>query len=181
MSIRVITGIAKGRKLAVPTGAKPLTDRIKTSIFDSIRELIPGSKVLDLYAGSGAFGIEALSRGAKSATFVELSSKGAQIIKENLFKVGFDTRGTVVKQNAMTFLQESENEEEYDIVFFDPPFEKAYKVDFGLAKNVLKPGGIAIFRYPKSLKKEVESRGLEQIQKKKYGRSIVGYYRKLDN
>ncbi len=176
MSVRVITGSAKGRNLEVPKGTRPLTDRIKTSLFDSIVDLLPDANILDLFAGSGAFAIEALSRGAKYAELVELERKATDIIKGNLKNTRLEEKATVIKRNVTAYLEETEREKFFDIVFFDPPFAKVYKIDFGLVEHVLKDTGIAIFRHPQNYTAPEQVGNMIKIAEKDYTENIISFY-----
>jgi 16S rRNA (guanine966-N2)-methyltransferase len=119
--MRVIAGEAKGARLApVPEGTRPLSDRAREGLFSCLGNHLREARVLDLYAGTGACGIEALSRGAASATFVDSASTAARTIRENLDKTRFADRATVVRQDVLRFLHEGDGE--YDVVFLDPPY-----------------------------------------------------------
>jgi 16S rRNA (guanine966-N2)-methyltransferase len=121
--MRVIAGSAGGVRLAVPKrGVRPTMDRVKAAIFSSLGEAIIGARVLDLFAGSGALGIEALSRGAASAIFVEDDRQSAEAIKKNLAKTNL--KGRVRHQDAFDFLRQPSNAEKFQIIFADPPYER---------------------------------------------------------
>ena len=121
--MRVITGTARGRRLAQPTNMdiRPSTDQVKEAIFNIIQFDIEGRKVLDLFGGTGQLGIEALSRGAERCTFVDMSRQAAAIIRENVTAVGFADRATVQQGDAMAFL--SGCREKFDLIFLDPPYQ----------------------------------------------------------
>jgi 16S rRNA (guanine966-N2)-methyltransferase len=124
--MRVIAGSAGGVRLAVPKrGVRPTMDRVKAAIFSSLGEAIIGARVLDLFAGSGALGIEALSRGAASAIFVEDDRQSAKAIEKNLAKTKL--KGRVRHQNAFDFLRQRPGAEKFQIIFADPPYEKTYR------------------------------------------------------
>ena len=121
--MRVIAGSAGGIRLAVPKrGVRPTMDRVKAAIFSSLGEAVIGARVLDLFAGSGALGIEALSRGASSVVFVEEDRQSAEIIKGNLARTKL--KGQVRQQDVFDFLRLASGAEMFDIVFADPPYEK---------------------------------------------------------
>ena len=121
--MRVIAGSAGGIRLAVPKrGVRPTMDRVKAAIFSSLGDIIAGARVLDLFAGSGALGIEALSRGACSVVFVEADRQSAEIIESNLAKTKLN--GRVREQDVFDFLQHASGAEIFDVVFADPPYEK---------------------------------------------------------
>ena len=122
--MRVIAGSAGGIRLAVPKrGVRPTMDRVKAAIFSSLGDAVAGASVLDLFAGSGALGIEALSRGASSVVFVEEDPQSVDIIEGNLGKTKL--AGRVRQQDAFDFLRHSSTAETFQIIFADPPYEKA--------------------------------------------------------
>ena len=123
--MRVIAGSAGGVRLAVPKhGVRPTMDRVKAAIFSSLGESIVGARVLDLFAGSGALGIEALSRGASSATFVENDRQSAEAIEKNLAKTNL--KGRVRRQDVFDFLSRRSGADKFQIVLADPPYEKSH-------------------------------------------------------
>jgi 16S rRNA (guanine966-N2)-methyltransferase len=124
--MRVIAGSAGGVRLAVPKrGVRPTMDRVKAAIFSSLGEAIIGARVLDLFAGSGALGIEALSRGAASAIFVEDDRQSAEAIEKNLAKTNL--QGRVRDQDVFDFLRQQSNADKFQIIFADPPYEKGQR------------------------------------------------------
>jgi 16S rRNA (guanine966-N2)-methyltransferase len=121
--MRVIAGSAGGIRLAVPKrGVRPTMDRVKAAIFSSLGDAVVEARVLDLFAGSGALGIEALSRGAASVVFVEGDPQSVGIIERNLAKTKL--KGRIRQQDAFDFLRHASGAELFDIVFADPPYEK---------------------------------------------------------
>ena len=122
--MRVIAGSAGGVRLAAPKrGVRPTMDRVKAAIFSSLGEAIIGARVLDLFAGSGALGIEALSRGAASAIFVEDDRQSVEAIEKNLAKTNL--KGRVRHQDVFDFLRRRSNAGKFQIIFADPPYEPA--------------------------------------------------------
>jgi 16S rRNA (guanine966-N2)-methyltransferase len=121
--MRVIAGSAGGVRLAVPKrGVRPTMDRVKAAIFSSLGDAVIGARVLDLFAGSGALGIEALSRGAFSVVFVEGDPQSAEIIEDNLSKTKL--KGRVRRRDVFDFLRHISSAETFHIIFADPPYEK---------------------------------------------------------
>ncbi len=120
--MRVITGTARGRKLKELTGmeVRPTTDRVKEAIFSVIQFEVEGRRVLDLFAGTGQMGIEALSRGAAHCTFVDLRRESVQLVKENLAHTELAARAEVVQSDYLAYLTRSK--ETFDVVFLDPPY-----------------------------------------------------------
>jgi len=128
--LRVISGSAGGRKLKEPAGEtiRPSGDRVKESVFNIIQFDIEGRNVLDLFAGTGQFGIEAISRGAKKAVFVDSDAGAIRLIRENLKICGFSDLAAVIAGDALRYL---ENDDKFDLIFIDPPY------DAGLADKAL--------------------------------------------
>ena len=145
--MRVITGTARGRRLKELAGmeTRPTTDRVKEGLFNIIQFDIEGRRVLDLFAGTGQLGIEALSRGAASATCVDMRRDAANLVGENLKLTGLQDRGRVICGDAMAFLDTCR--EKFDIVFLDPPYD-AGLLEQAIAKitqfDILRQHGIMI-------------------------------------
>ena len=131
--MRVIAGKAKRLQLKTPTGmdTRPTTDRIKETLFNMIQDELYDINFLDLFSGSGGIGIEALSRGAKKAVFVESNRIAANIIKENLIHTHFDEQGEVMNCTADRAVAMLQGRERFHVVFMDPPYKK------GLEKEIL--------------------------------------------
>ena len=120
--MRVITGEARGRRLREPSGMdiRPTTDKVKEAMFNIIQFDIEGRNVLDLFGGSGQLGIEALSRGAESAVFVDNAQASLKLIAENLKTVGFENRARVIKGDSISFLASAEK---FGLILLDPPYD----------------------------------------------------------
>jgi len=144
--MRVVSGIAGGRKLKEPEGdmIRPTTDQVKESIFNIIQFDIEGRRVLDLFAGTGQLGIEALSRGAKSAVFVDENKTAIALVRENLKRTGLEERASVVQAESINFLRRCGK---FDLILLDPPYdtfllEKALEMIEQF--DILTEGGIII-------------------------------------
>ena len=120
--MRIISGTARGRKLKEPSGfdIRPTSDMVKESVFNIIQFDIEGRRILDLFAGTGQLGIEALSRGAKSAVFVEQNTEAVKLIRQNLQICGFAGSAEVHTNDALTYLN---GRESFDLIFIDPPYD----------------------------------------------------------
>jgi 16S rRNA (guanine966-N2)-methyltransferase len=131
--VRVVAGEFRGRRLQAPRGTRtrPTADRVREALFSMLDD-VSGAHVLDLYAGSGALGIEALSRGAESALFVERDARAAAAIERNLASLGLDQ--PVVRQDVMRFLARAEGT--FDLVFCDPPYDAASRLAGALAERL---------------------------------------------
>jgi 16S rRNA (guanine(966)-N(2))-methyltransferase RsmD len=125
--VRIIGGVARSRRLHIPSRVRirPTSDRIKESLFDIIKLYVEDSIVLDLFAGLGNLGIEALSRGAKRATFVEKEIRCVRVIEENLLKLGFQERGEIVKMDCLSAISWfGRQSRRFSLIFLDPPYCK---------------------------------------------------------
>jgi 16S rRNA (guanine966-N2)-methyltransferase len=131
--LRVVAGAFKGRALRAPRGSRtrPTADRVREALFSILGD-VSGARVLDLFAGSGALGIEALSRGAESATFVDKDPRAVSAIRRNLEAVG--AAGEVLRRDAMGFLAATERT--YDLVLIDPPHDSAARIAGPLAERL---------------------------------------------
>lgn len=124
--MRVIAGLCKGRSLLAPPGreVRPTSDRVRTVLFDLLGEAVVNARVLDLFAGAGTLGIEALSRGAQSADFVESQARHAQVIQENLRRTHLEHHGRVILEDAFAFLTHPQRREaSYQLILADPPYQ----------------------------------------------------------
>lgn len=145
--MRVITGTARGRKLKDLPGldTRPTTDKVKESIFNIVQFDVEGRKVLDLFAGTGQLGIEALSRGAEKCVFVDQSRSAAKVVAENLETTGFSNTARVVQADALSFL--SSCRERFGLAFLDPPYdtELLEKALFRMAEiDIMTENGIIV-------------------------------------
>lgn len=179
--MRIIAGEAGGRPLkAPPDGVRPTMDRVKAAVFSSLGDLVPGARVLDLFAGSGGMGIEALSRGAASATFVDSNDQCVRCIRENLRRAGVD--GCVQAMDAFRFLDLYAGEEMFDLIFADPPYAKnagdedhsaALAASEKLAAS-LNPGGVLVLERQSGKGRPASS--LKEGKTKRYGGSEILYF-----
>jgi len=145
--MRVITGTARGRRLRTLPGehTRPTAARVKEAIFSIIQFGVEGRRVLDLFAGSGQMGVEALSRGARAAVFVDSSPEALAVIRVNLELTGLTGRSTVVAGDALSYVRR--RPEPFDIIFLDPPYAAKIldkTLEFITSVDILRPGGIII-------------------------------------
>ena len=140
--MRVIAGTSGGIRLVVPkTDVRPTMDRVKAAIFSSLGARVIGARVLDLFAGTGSLGIEALSRGAESVMFVENDLHAVRAIERNLAQTGLS--GRIRRQDVFDFLNHASTAEPHDLIFADPPYRIAAEVGGILhrLRSLLAPGG----------------------------------------
>lgn len=176
--MRVVAGKYRGKKLKEfdLNSTRPTLDRVKEAIFSSIQFDIINAKVLDLFSGTGALGIEAISRGAKLTYFVDSNYEAQKIIKENLKNVS--EAFEVVKADFQTFLMEKKSQQ-FDIIFLDPPYATDYAekaIQFILSNNMLSDKGVIVWE--KSNDKNIPEFENLNIKTKKYGTVQVVYLRK---
>ena len=180
--MRVVSGIARGVLLKTPDGltTRPTTDRVKEAMFSIIQFDLPGAAVLDLFGGTGQLGIEALSRGAASATFVDMSADACRLIKENLKRSKLGDRAKVVCSDYMQFLRNTV--EKFDIILLDPPYAEDFlenSLKMITEIDILQSGGIIVTERPIGKELPWEFSGFERSRDYKYGRTLITIYRKL--
>ena len=177
--MRVITGTARGMVLRTLEGdnVRPTTDKVKEAVFSAIQFEIEGRRVLDLFAGSGQLGIEALSRGAESCTFVDADKNAVKIVKSNLEKTKLDSNATVVQTDSLAFL--GMTDKVFDIAFVDPPYATGIlqKAIAKLAPHISE-GGIVVCEHPFKEDMPEEQGGLVKQREYKYSKTAVTLYRK---
>ena len=179
--MRVITGKARGIQLKTPEGllTRPTADRVKEALFSIINFDIPGAKVLDLFGGTGQLGIEALSRGAASAVFVDAREESCKLIRENLKRTKLEQQGRVVRGDYMDYL--SRCRENYDIILLDPPYAEVF-LENALKRiteiDILRSGGIIVAERPLDKELPWEFEGFTRSKDYKYGKILLTVYRK---
>jgi len=185
--MRVTSGKRKGYKLKVPAGdrVRPAQSIVRQAIFNMLGESIVGTRVLDLFAGSGSLGIEALSRGADWCDFVDKEKKVTPIIKENLLHTHFEEKSKVYTLKAKTFIEQRFKSGTlktlplYDFILLSPPYTQG--VDRSLLNSlsgILKSGGVVVFEHSKKtdLPKEIE--GLALLDQRTYGAATISFLQK---
>lgn len=182
--IRVISGTAKGRKLKmVPgRGTRPITDRVKEALFNIIRMELPGGSVLDIFAGTGSVGIEALSRGAKYVRFVEINRTAVRVIEENLEITELEEGAEILQMDAFSMLGRTPNHK-FDYVYIAPPQYKGMwvKTMQALDENprwTVDDGWVIVQIDPKEYE-EVEFSNFSEFDRRKYGRTLLVFYERV--
>ncbi|MBO5452551.1 MAG: 16S rRNA (guanine(966)-N(2))-methyltransferase RsmD [Clostridia bacterium] len=177
--MRVIAGKAKGHSLKTLEGkdVRPTLDRVKESVFSILYPYLENAKVLDLFAGSGALGIEAISRGASVCHFVDVSKKSYDCVIENLRHTKLEDCAVMHLKSAESFL--STNSESFDIIFLDPPYSKGFEDSiFPYLKDCLSDDGVILLETEESPR---EYDGFESVRRARYGRVFVTVYKKGDS
>lgn len=181
--MRVISGVAKGRLLFAPKGmeTRPITSKIKESLFNIWQTKIKGAFFLDLFAGSGSMGVEALSRGAEKVVFVEKSRSAVEVIKKNLAVCGFHNGYELYRDDVFRRINLlSQRQDKFDIVYLDPPFTKPEIFvpvieSLGNAK-ILASEGMAVIRIRKDIAFPETIGNLCRFRQKIYGISVINFY-----
>ncbi len=178
--MRVIAGIAKGRKLRSPRTAetRPILDRVKVALFDLLGDAVVDAVFLDLFAGTGGVGIEALSRGAKKAIFVEISPDAIAVIKENLRITGLAEHAIVVRKDVFKYVEQFTGDKA-DIVYVAPPQWKGLIPPTLQAidrKEMLSEPGVVITQQHPKEAVQVPLTNLELVKERKYGDTLLSFY-----
>ena len=179
--MRVISGKARGVTLKTPEGMKtrPTADRVKEALFSIIQFELPGKRILDLFGGTGQLGIEALSREAKSAVFVDAGEDACRLIRENLRRSKFEQCAKVVKSDYLAYLDRCR--EKFDIIFLDPPYAEVF-LENALKRiteiDILQSGGIIVTERPVEKDLPWEFEGFTRSKDYKYGKTLLTIYRK---
>jgi 16S rRNA (guanine(966)-N(2))-methyltransferase RsmD len=185
MAIRVIAGIAKGRRLKMVPGdtTRPVMDRVKEACFSIIGRRIVNSIFLDLFAGTGSVGIEALSRGAAKAVFVELDPKAIRVIQENLQLVRLENRAIVRRTDVLAFLKTAPPEH-YDFIYIAPPQYKGLWLQVLTALDAkrawIPPGTSVIVQIDPSEKQTIDLKHLAPIDERRYGNTLLWFFAPLE-
>lgn len=195
-TVRITAGRAKNFTLDVPKATRPMTDRMKVRVFDILKEDIVNKTVLDLYAGAGSFGLEALSRGASKCTFVDASKNAVFVIERNIVHTGFLPESEVKREKVDDYLSREINSEErksFDIIFIDPPYKlfntkKVFKMEnsINMASELL-PGvrnvsttrfkGALILKHPKRYDlSKLKLKNIKLVESINLGLNVISFF-----
>ena len=182
--MRIISGKARGTKLYTLEGdnTRPTLDRVKESIFNIIQSKIEGARILDLFAGSGAIGLEFLSRGAEKAVLCDNSKEAINIIKKNIEKTHMEKQASLINANFENCLEKLKNEQ-FDIIYLDPPYATDYiyrAIQTIVKLNIVTEESLIIIETDdeKRVEKEIKNIDIEIVDKRKYGRATIIFLRK---
>lgn len=182
--MRVIAGVLKGRRLVTPRGAttRPTADQVRTALLDALGPWLPGARVLDLFAGAGGVGIEALSRGAAHATFVERDARAAAALRANVTTLGLEAATRVLQLDVRAALDRLAREgARFEIVFLDPPYETALGPETlaGLGDGRLTaPGAVVVAQHlTKRAPALAPLPALERFRARRFGETTLTFFR----
>jgi 16S rRNA (guanine(966)-N(2))-methyltransferase RsmD len=180
--MRIITGIAKGRVILAPEGldTRPTSDRVKEALFNIISKKVPASKVLDLFAGTGNLGLEALSRGAETCIFAEKNNSTYKILEKNVDNLGFGGNCELYKMDAIELLSNlGKRNKKYDIIFLDPPYSMGLvekSIELINKQMLLAENGIIISEHDEGENVQGNLGNLINYRTEKYGRTKIYFW-----
>jgi len=183
-AIRIIAGEFKGRRIQVPTGSKvrPTPERAREALFSILGDQIPGARVLDAYSGTGALGLEAISRGASAVVFVEADGAVADLLRENGARIGAADRCQVIHARMIDLAAGPADDGPFDIILADPPYaagEAAALLPLIAAPTWLFPGGLIVLERDRGVESiERAGRGILLVRTASYGRTCLDIYRR---
>ncbi|MDB5160293.1 MAG: putative Methyltransferase [Candidatus Saccharibacteria bacterium] len=180
MNVRIIAGRFGGRIIegSGTTRTHPMSERIRNALFNKIATEIKGAEVLDAFAGSGALGLESLSRGAHHVTFVEKDRIAQKIIDNNIAVLNVSGQSTHIKANVSSWLNKTN--EHYDLIFADPPFHDPQLSTVSDLFALLKPNGLMVLSYPGRGEMPTET-GVVVVDNRSYGNAALAFYRKEED
>ena len=181
--LRITGGIHSSRRLEVPSlpGLRPAQDRVRAAVFSALGNLVPESRVLDLFAGTGSYGLEALSRGASSALFIEQNNRTAEALRKNLASLKYDFP---VLESPVEMWIPRATEPPFDLIFLDPPYDQTsqelseWKTVAGLDR-LLAPGGRVIWEHSHQSTWKATN-PLQEVWRREYGQTFVSFLRHPD-
>ena len=179
MNLRIISGKFGGRTIQTPDGGgltHPMSERVRGSLFNIINSQIQGAEVLDIFAGTGSLGLEALSRGASSATFIERDRMASKILAENIASLGVGSSTTAVRIGVSTWIDKNQDRL-FNIIFVDPPYDDMQFSAIKRLGGLLKADGMLVLSYPERMLVP-EFDGLEKVDDRNYGTANLAFYSK---
>lgn len=178
--VRIIAGDARGRRIEVPAGAtRPTADRVREAIFNVLGQRFAGERVLDLYAGSGAMGFEALSRGAGRATFVDLAKEATRACEKNARTLGWEERVEVRRGDAVRMLGRLEEAgRRFDLAFVDPPYPVGPEPALHALgdSRLLEPGGVVVVEHESRWRSEDRYGILTRTDRRRFGATSITWF-----
>jgi 16S rRNA (guanine966-N2)-methyltransferase len=176
--VRVIAGALKGRKLEAPDweGLRPTSDRLRETLFNILAPRITGARVLDGYAGTGAVGIEALSRGAAHVTFVEQDRRAAALIAANLEKCRIAGGYAIIQTTVLQAIDRLRSEPAFDVILLDPPYASDFHEALPHLGDIVKRDGVVVLEHAKRSEPPPAAGRLARVRSVKSGDSALTFY-----
>lgn len=178
--MRIISGTHRGTRLKEPANVtRPTSDRVREAIFNVLNLVVPHAKVLDLFAGTGALGLESLSRGATSCLFIDNDSQALHCLRKNLAHTKF-TNGKIIEADAIRFVENPRGPQLFDLIFADPPYHRNGAPDLAApllsASLPLVSGGIFVLEVESERPDPEQIEGIKLIKRKNYGKTSILYF-----
>lgn len=176
--MRVITGLKRGARLFPPEGTdiRPTSDMVKEAVFSILYHDVEGVRVLDLFAGSGQLGIEALSRGARECVFVDHSPKAQRLIRKNLEKTGFTQQSRIVTSDSAAYLKS--RPQAFDVILLDPPYQAGLLEEMlPLAAGAASPTGVLVCETDSKMRLPDAAGAFRLFREYRYGKTKITVYR----
>jgi 16S rRNA (guanine966-N2)-methyltransferase len=179
VNVRIISGVFGGRKIDAPDGTRthPMSERVRNALFNMIRSELPGAAVLDAFAGTGSLGLEALSRGATHATFVERDKLAGKILSKNIELLGCESQARLINTSVASWIASRKELHLYDLIFADPPYHDVQLSTVKKLFGLLKPGGLMILSHPGRGEAPTEM-GVVVVDNRSYGTATLTLYRR---
>jgi 16S rRNA (guanine(966)-N(2))-methyltransferase RsmD len=179
--MRIIAGTLRGRRLKTPDweGLRPTSDKLRETLFNVLAPRIEGARVLDAYAGTGAAGIEAISRGAAAVTFIERDRRAQALIAANLAHCGIETGYTILRvaaASAAAALRKDPAFEPFDIVLLDPPYSEPPETALTAIDSLVAPDGVAVLEHARRTAAPIASGSLQRVRELQSGDSTLSVY-----
>lgn len=178
MNVRIVSGKFGGRKIEAPDTARthPMSERARGALFNSLASFVDGAEVLDAFAGTGALGLEALSRGARHATFIERDRIAQKVLAANITTLNCDDDATLIRTTVANWIETS-GQPQFDLIFADPPYHDPQFSTAQKLLGLLKPNGLMILSHPG--RGEVPTKtGVVVVDNRSYGNAHLTFYRR---
>lgn len=181
MNVRIIAGTYGGRLIAAPPGKRthPMSERIRNALFNSIGSEVAGASVLDAFAGTGAIGLEALSRGAHDATFIERDRVAQKVLQENINLLGA-SNAHLIRSSVAAWLDTTAGSQRYDIIFADPPYHDGQFSTVKRLFGLLKPNGLMVLSHIDTGEVPAQD-DIVVVDNRSYGNANLTFYRRVGN
>jgi 16S rRNA (guanine966-N2)-methyltransferase len=178
VKVRLIAGQYGGRIIAAPDSQRthPMSERVRGALFNIMASELEGADVLDVFAGTGALGLEALSRGASHAVFVERDKLAQKILQENITTLNIGDRAKLVKTTVSNWLETTE-EKTFDVIFADPPYHDPQFSTIHKLFGLLKPGGYMVLSHPGRGEVPIQT-GIVVVDNRSYGNAYLTFFRR---
>ena len=179
MNLRIIAGKYGGRIIAAPSGRRthPMGERIRNALFNSLGDSVVDAEVLDVFAGSGAVGLEALSRGAARVTFVEKDRLAARILQDNIDKLAVADTAKLIRSSVSAWLDTRDNDQSYDLILADPPYHDLQLSTVKRLFALLKPGALMVLSHTGRGEVPVQNE-IVVVDNRSYGNAYLTFFRR---